>query len=198
LLLLERRARHEPAGEDLPEHRFLRSPADLDQALEGGRAVEDLRDAPGGSTTRVGAEQHEVRDALRMPRRIGHRHGAALRRAEQGEALEARRRPRPPRGRFTHASNEMSAGSASERPTPRWSKRTRRKALRQLGRAWAATRGFGVVLEVRDPLLRAQERGAAAGKGVRDARAVGALAETDFLFHAGSPRPTRRRAASPR
>jgi hypothetical protein len=43
------------------------------------------------------------------------------------------------------------------------------------------------VLEVRDPLLRAQQRRAAAGKGVCDPCPVSAFAETDFLFHAATP-----------
>ena len=57
-------------------------------------------------------------DALRMPHRIGDRDRAALRNAEQGEALEA--------GRFDHtfevaheASNEKSCTSQSDRPLPR-------------------------------------------------------------------------------
>ena len=73
-----------PAGADRRDHR-VRVPALLVAAPQAAARVAPVED--------------EVGEPLGMPRRVHERDRGALRDAEQREAIEARRRRRPPRGR---------------------------------------------------------------------------------------------------
>jgi len=77
-------------GEGLPEGRVVAPPAEFDHLQEqGGLAPLLGRGVAAHRSARVATQQHQRRHPLRMPHRIGHRDGGALRATQQRKAIEA-------------------------------------------------------------------------------------------------------------
>ncbi len=120
--LLDRALGHELRREHAPERRVLPCPAGAQQ-LEHHLGVPQLGFGarPLGAPEGKGAVEDEVAHPLRVPGGVRGGHRATLADAEQREPIEARRRPRPPRGRSPSSRTTRRPGPSPTGRTPRWS-----------------------------------------------------------------------------
>lgn len=91
LRLLGRGLGHEARRPELAERGVLPFPPLSHEGDDGLCPFARHRVVAPGHAAHVPAVEQEVRDALRMPHRIGHAHGATLGDAEQGKAVETGR-----------------------------------------------------------------------------------------------------------
>ena len=181
--LLGVRVRNEQRGEQLAERRILLAPALPDQLVErlavAAHFLAALRPTLG-----VAAVQHELRDALRMSHGVLDAGCAALRDAEQREAIQVRSRddrfevgdlrlvrqifgvPVRQAAAARVEADQLAAGREEAEPVP-------------------PHRALPVELQVRQPVRRLDERRAAPRGRDRQAHAVGGLDEPDRLLHGG-------------
>ena len=169
----------------LPVGRLVPLPGELDQ-LEPrlDLLLEFRRRVALQPAARVGAQQHQVADALRMARRVLDRDRAALRMPEQHEALEP--------GSLRHGlevAHQRIEGDlrvpVGKAGAPLVHTRHRVVARKRLDPR-TPDRALPLVLEMREPVRRLEKRRPVAGDRVGNARAVGAPAEADLLVHRNS------------
>lgn len=180
-VLLGGAGRNELIREHMAERIVVASPADADQVHQrlGLEALEIVDRAPHRPEC-IGADQHEVRDPLRMAPRVGDRHGAALRHADQRKSLEAKL--------VDHGFEIADPGI--ERQAARCPVRQAAAPLviaqvlvpaRQLAQPGSPDGALEVVFDMAQPMRGTHQRRAAADRRHCDARAVCSGAEADVL-----------------
>jgi len=181
--LLEGGAGNELRGKHGAIRGILTAPAHLHQLQLRLELRHELRrQAALAGAARVGAEQHEMRDALRIARRIFDRDRPALRVAEEPEALESGGVD----DRFQIVDVVLEAALAHVPVRQAASARIhahQRAAVRELFDPRTPQRALAFVFQVGQPVGRAHQRRPVAARGVGDARAVEALAEPNLLLH---------------
>ena len=189
-----RAAGDEQIREHLAERRVVAPPADareVDQRL-GLEALLGRTRAPQRAAC-VRAHQHQVRDAFRMAHRIVDRHGTALRHAEQRKALQAERVDH--RFEVTDPGIEREVCDVAIRqPAAALVVADVGVVARQLEQPRPPHRALEIVLDVAQPVRRADQRRSRADRGDGDARAVGGGAEAEFLARRGHEEFWRRRS----
>ena len=175
-------------GEELAERRVGLAPAEFGEAAHHlGLLALGIRAAAHQPPARVAARQHQVRDPLRVARRELDRDRRALRDAEQGDALDA---------------EDVDDGLEVEHPALEADFRhdpVRQAAaalvvahevaaLRQVLEQVAPDRALPVVLEVRQPGRRLDDRRTLAAAGPGQAHAVVAAGKADLLHGHAGPR----------
>ena len=192
--------------EELPEHGVVLTPS---LAHEGGQrfARGDLVGAAAlAPALHIAAVKNEAGDALGMSHGVGDRHRAALRHAEQREALEPARiddalqvGDHRLEGKVGHVPVRQAVAALVVA--------NKRVPLRQAVDPVLPDRALPVELEVRHPVGRPNDRRARARQRVGDPHAVGRRAEADLLplrsrrcvrLTDSSSEPLRRRAAGGR
>src|SRR6185437_5322535 len=171
----------EQASEDLTEGVVVLSPAQADE-LQQKLALFALAigEVPVRLTPGVAAVQDEAAHALGMAKRVRDRDGAALRDAEQGEAVQLQvvddgleiADPGLERELVDRPVGEAAAALVVADQSV---------IAGQLPDPVAPDRALAVVLEVTEPVGRLHQRLAAPAGGVGDTRSVGCGAEADPL-----------------